>query len=109
MGREFARLIAIKRCVRLLTVCSGRLQRKRGTLLPLLEHAIADVGEFYVLVDVGAKFLGGVRNRGGNAFEYLPDAGRGTSHARLAQALQLPGVRPFVAPLRVSAMLSFGR
>ena len=60
-----------------------------------MEHAITDVLKFPVVLDVGARFLGGVRNRTADAFEYLLDAGRGGSHARLAQALQLLRARPF--------------
>jgi hypothetical protein len=77
------------------TVCSGRLKRKRDTLLPLLEHAIASLNEFRVRFNVGVQFLSGVRNRSVNAFEYLPNAGRGASHARLAQSLQFLRARPF--------------
>ena len=39
------------------TVCSGRLKRKRDTLLPLLEHAIAYLNEFRVRFNVGVQFL----------------------------------------------------
>ena len=39
------------------TVCSGRLKRKRDTLLPLLEHAIAYLNEFRVRLHVGVQFL----------------------------------------------------
>ncbi len=38
-------------------VCSGRLKRKRDTLLPLLEHAIAYLHEFRVRFNVGLQFL----------------------------------------------------
>jgi hypothetical protein len=38
------------------TVCSG-LKRKRNTLLPLLEHAIAHLIEFRVRFNVGVQFL----------------------------------------------------
>lgn len=38
-------------------VCSGRLKRKRGALLPLLEHALAYLTEFRVRFNVGVQFL----------------------------------------------------
>jgi RNA repair, ligase-Pnkp-associating, region of Hen1 len=38
-------------------VCSGRLERKRDTLFPLLEHAIAYLHEFRVRFNVGVQFL----------------------------------------------------
>ena len=38
-------------------VCSGRLKRKRDTLLPLLEHAIAYLHEFRVRFNVGLQIL----------------------------------------------------
>jgi hypothetical protein len=37
--------------------CSGRRKRKRNTLLPLLEHAVAYVNEFRVRFHVGVYFL----------------------------------------------------
>ena len=37
--------------------CSGRLKRKRDTLLPLLEHAIAYLHEFRVRFNVGLQIL----------------------------------------------------
>jgi hypothetical protein len=38
-------------------VCSGRLKRKRDTLLPLLKHAIAPLHEFRVRFHVGLQIL----------------------------------------------------
>jgi hypothetical protein len=48
--------IDINRLRRQVTIRSGRPKRMRGTLLPLLEHAVADVLEFRVLFYVGAQF-----------------------------------------------------
>jgi hypothetical protein len=38
-------------------VCSGRLKRKRDTFLPLPEHAIADLHEFRVRLNIGLQIL----------------------------------------------------
>jgi hypothetical protein len=65
-------------------VCLCGLKRQRNPLLPCVEHAVADILELLVVFDVGANFLGGARNCGSNAFEYLPGPGRSASHARLA-------------------------
>jgi hypothetical protein len=37
-------------------VSSGRRKRKRDMLIPLLEHAIADLNEFPVRFNVGLQF-----------------------------------------------------
>ena len=39
------------------TVCSGRLERMRHTLLPLLEHAMTYLNEFRVRINLGVQFL----------------------------------------------------
>jgi len=39
------------------TVCSGHPKQKRGTLVALLEHAIAGLNEFRVRLYVGVLFL----------------------------------------------------
>ena len=39
------------------TVCSSPFKRKRDTLLPMLEHAIAYLTEFLVRFHIGVHFL----------------------------------------------------
>ena len=50
-------LADLPNCFCAAAICSGRLKRKRDTLLPLLEHAIAYLNEFRVRFNVGVQFL----------------------------------------------------
>jgi hypothetical protein len=74
-----------------------------------MDHAVADVLEVRAVFDVGAKFLGGVGNCIVDAFESLPDAGRGASHAPLAQALQFLRARPFSGAVKGQRHLVHGQ
>ena len=65
-----SRLLVINRTIDTKNaVCSHHLKRKRDTLLPLLEHAIAYLHEFRVRFNIGSQILSGVRNRSHDALE----------------------------------------
>ena len=50
-------LADLPNCFCAAAICSCRLKRKRDTLLPLLEHAIAYLIEFRMRFNVGVQFL----------------------------------------------------
>jgi hypothetical protein len=74
-----------------------------------VEHAVADLLEFLMAFDVGAKLLGGVRYRVGDMFEYFPDARRVPPMRVSPSRCSSFALAHFVVPLSVRAMLSFGR
>ena len=71
------------------------LANARDASLPLLERVVANVLKSHVVFHVGAQIDGSCFNCGVNASEYLSDAGRGGSQARLAQTLRFPCACPF--------------
>jgi hypothetical protein len=76
------RIVAGRRILRSLGR-NNNSSAKARPLLPFLEHSVADFLKFRVLFHVGAQFRSCGCNPGVNAFEYLADAGRGGSQARL--------------------------